>query len=322
MSPRVLITDSVFGGFEPERAVLDPLGVELIIASDQSAEALIAQSADIDGMLVCFASIPASVIEAAAAGGAKIIARYGIGYDNIDIEAATRAGIVVTNVPDYCFDEVADHTMALLLGSVRAVFAAARGVAQGGWEIDHAAVRRVADRRLTILGLGGIGRRVAQRAQAFGIEVVGYDPFVKAGEVPGVTVVDSLEEALEAADIVSLHVPMTAENSKLIRAETIAMMKASPILINTSRGGLVDLDDVVAALGDGTLSGVALDVTDPEPLPADHPLRTHPHAVVTPHMAFHSVEATEELQRRAAQEIARSLRGEPADRPVNPQAAR
>jgi D-3-phosphoglycerate dehydrogenase len=160
---------------------------------------------------------------------------------------------------------------------------------------------------------------VATRAQAFGIEVVGYDPFLDPFEVPGVREARTLEDALRGADYVSLHVPATAENRHLIDREAIALMDAEPLLINTSRGGLVDLDAVVEGLDSGRLSGAALDVTEPEPLPEGHPLRTHPRAIITPHMAFHSVEATQELQRRTATEALRVLRGERPDRPVNPE---
>jgi D-3-phosphoglycerate dehydrogenase / 2-oxoglutarate reductase len=224
---------------------------------------------------------------------------------------------VVTNVPDYCLDEVADHTMALVLALARRVVAAARNVASGGWKIDDASIRRLRGRRLALIGLGGIGRRVARRAQAFGFEVVGHDPQVDASRIPGILPAPSFEEAVRDADVVSLHVPMSEENARLIRAETLGLMQGRPILVNTARGGLVDLDDLLAALDEGRLSGAALDVTEPEPLPAAHPLRDHPRAIVTPHMAFHSAEATEEVRRRAAGEVARTLRGYPPDCPVN-----
>jgi D-3-phosphoglycerate dehydrogenase / 2-oxoglutarate reductase len=314
---KVLVTDSVFSGVGVEREVLAPLGVEIVVASDQRSETLAVEAADAIGLLVCFAQVTRPVVHAAASGGCKVIARYGIGYDNVDLQAATEAGIVVTNVPDYCLDEVADHTMALVLALARRVVAAARNVASGGWKIDDASIRRLRGRRLALIGLGGIGRRVARRAQAFGFEVVGHDPQVDASRIPGILPAPSFEEAVRDADVVSLHVPMSEENARLIRAETLGLMQGRPILVNTARGGLVDLDDLLAALDEGRLSGAALDVTEPEPLPAAHPLRDHPRAIVTPHMAFHSAEATEEVRRRAAGEVARTLRGYPPDCPVN-----
>lgn len=316
---RIVVTDHVFPNLEPEEEIFSELGAEVVLAPSTDEETLVGLAGEADGMLVCFAPVPATVVDAAGAAGCKVIARYGIGYDNVDVAAATRNGIVVTNVPDYCLGEVADHTMALLLAAARGVVPAARSVAAGGWEIDHASIHRIAGRRLALVGLGAIGRRVASRARAFDIEVTAYDPFVEEGEVDGVKMATSLEALVADADYVSLHAPATEENHHLINAQVIAAMGNSPVLINTARGGLVDLDAVVAGLDSGSLSGVALDVTDPEPLPEDHVLRTHPKAIITPHTAFHSVEATEELQRRAAGEVLSVLTGGAPDRPVNPE---
>lgn len=314
--PLVAVSDHPFGtGFDVERSVLDPLGVELVLAPSTDEETLAELARTASAMLVCYAPIPRRVIAAAAEGGCRVIARYGIGYDNVDIAAATEADITVTNVPDYCLDEVADHTFALLLAAARGVVRAAEVVRDGGWEAGST-LHSLRGRRLALIGLGRIGRKVAERAQAFGIEVVGYDPYVQ-GDVAGVDVVGSLEEAIAQADFVSLHVPMSDDNRHLIGADTIAQMRRAPLLVNTSRGGLVDLDAVAQALDEGGLGGVALDVTEPEPLPSDHPLRRHPKAIVTPHIAYYSEEAQQELQRRAADEVARALRGEQPRSPVN-----
>lgn len=317
--PRIVVTDHVFPNLEIEEEVLSAIDAEIVLAPDTDEATLVDLAGGADGLLVCFAPVPASVVDAAAGAGCKVIARYGIGYDNVDVEASTRNGIVVTNVPDYCLDEVADHTMALLLASARGLVPATRSVADGGWEIDHSSIHRIAGRRLALVGLGAIGRRVADRARAFGLEVAAYDPFVDAGEVEGVTMVATLQELMHGADFVSLHAPATEENRNLVDAALLAEMDSSPVLINTARGALVDLDAVLSALESGALSGVALDVTEPEPLPEDHPLRRHPRAIVTPHTAFHSVEATDELQRRAAGEVLAVLSGREPDRPVNPE---
>jgi D-3-phosphoglycerate dehydrogenase / 2-oxoglutarate reductase len=314
---RILITDHVFPGLDIEREVLAQLGAEIVLAPSSDEDTLVEQASRVDGILVCFASVSERVVDAAAAGGCRIIARYGIGYDNVAVDAASRHGIVVTNVPDYCLDEVADHTMALLLAAARGVVPATREVGAGGWSIGHEGIHRLAGRQIALVGLGGIGQRVAVRAQAFGLKVVGVDPFVQSRGVPGVELVGNLEDALEESNFVSLHLPATAENRHLIDQQRIGCMKASPVLINTSRGSLVDLNAVLQALDNGSLAGVALDVTDPEPLPPDHPLRTHPRAIITPHMAFHSVEATDELQRRTAEEVLRVLTGQRPERPVN-----
>jgi D-3-phosphoglycerate dehydrogenase / 2-oxoglutarate reductase len=314
---RVLITDQVFGGTTIERRVLEPLGVEVVEAPSVDEATLVRLASGVAGLLVCYAKITESVLEAAAPT-CKVVARYGIGYDNIPMATATRLGMVVTNVPDYCLDEVADHAMALLLAMARRVAQMDRDVRAGAWKVPGSGIHRLAGRRLALIGVGRIGRRVAGRAQAFGLEVVAYDPFVQIRDLPGVTRADSVEEAVADADVISLHAPLTAENHHLIGPSTIARMRRTPIIVNTSRGGLVDLQAVTEALDDGRLSGVALDVTEPEPLPADHPLRSHPLALVTPHASFYSAEAQDELQLRVAEEIARSLQGEPPRSPVNP----
>jgi len=313
---RVLITDQVFGGTEIERAVLEPLGVEVVEAQAQDEETLVALAAGVQGILVCFAPVTAAVVQSAAAGGCKVIARYGIGWDNVDVAEASRHGIVVTNVPDYCLDEVADHALALLLAPARGIVASAAAVRAGDWAVPREGVHRLAGRRLALLGVGRVGRRFAARAAALGLEIVAYDPHLEPWDLEGVRRVDSVEEAVAEADYISLHAPLTPETHHMIDERAISAMRRRPLVINTARGGTVDTDAVTAALVDGRLGGVALDVVEVEPLPADHPLRTHPRAVVTPHMAFYSAEAQHELQRRAAEEVARGLRGEPAQNPV------
>ncbi|HEY8735790.1 MAG TPA: C-terminal binding protein [Candidatus Dormibacteraeota bacterium] len=316
---RVLITDHVFTDIETERSMLKPLGAEVELATAIDEQSLVGRARGAAAIIVCYAKLTEPVVLAAAEGGCRVIARYGIGYDNVDVAAATRAGLLVTNVPDYCLDEVADHTMALLLDMARGVTVAAAGVRAGSWAHPSVRIHRMDGRVLALIGTGRIGRRVASRAMAFGLRVVGFDPYLKAWDLPGVERVETLEAALETADFISLHAPMTAANHHLIGPATLAMVKRSPILINTARGGLVDLDAVIEALDDGRLGGVALDVTEVEPLSADHPLRHHPRALLTPHMAFYSEEAQRELQRRAAEEVVRALKGEDPRCPVNPE---
>ena len=307
---RVLVTDHVFGDLEAERAALAAIGARLEQAPATDPESLAAAAAGAAAMLVCFAQVPERVVDAAADGGCRIIARYGIGVDNVTVETATRRGVQVTNVPDYCLDEVADHAMALLLASARGVVVAANGVREGGWTVPQEGIHRLEGRRLALIGVGRIGRRVANRARAFGYEVVAYDPYQEGGAA-------SVEEAVAEADAVSLHAPLTDDTRHIIGEATLSAMKRRPVLVNTSRGGLVDLEAVTRALDDGRLGAVALDVTEPEPLPAGHPLRTHPRAIVTPHMSFYSAEAQAELQRRAVEEVVRALTGEPPRCPVN-----
>jgi D-3-phosphoglycerate dehydrogenase / 2-oxoglutarate reductase len=315
-SPRVLITDHPFGSLETEHGLLDPLGAEVTLAPATDEATLAGAARSADAILVCYAPVTRAVVDAAATAGCRIIARYGIGYDNVDVEAANEHGITVTYVPDYCLEEVADHTMALLLALARGVPEAAGVVRAGGWSVPPAPVHRIAGRRLALVGVGRIGRKVAERAAAFGYEVVGHDAPAGEWEIPGITRVATLEEAVAEADAISLHVPLTEETRHVIGPATIALMRRSPIVVNTARGPLVDLEAATRALEDGTLGGLGLDVTEPEPLPAGHPLRDHPRAIVTPHKAFYSVEAQADLQRRAVEEVVRALRGEAPHRPV------
>lgn len=317
MSSQVLLTDRPFGSDDIERRVLTEIGLDLVRAPDTAPETLARLADGIAGMLVCYATVGPEVIEAAAQGGCRVIARYGIGFDNIDIEAATTAGIVVTYVPDYCIGEVADHTFALLLAAGRAVVTAAAGVRAGAWEVPSSGVRRLQGSRLALIGVGRIGHEVANRALAFGMKVIAYDPYVSSWD-ERLERAHSVAEALSGAQFVSLHAPLTAENHHLIGAEQLELLGDGAIVVNTSRGGLLDLDAVTAELTGGSLGGVALDVTEIEPLPANHPLRTHPLALITPHMSFYSAEAQDELQERAVASVVDVVAGRAPRNPVNP----
>ncbi|MEA2406024.1 MAG: D-3-phosphoglycerate dehydrogenase / 2-oxoglutarate reductase [Thermoleophilaceae bacterium] len=318
MSARVLVTDHVARDFELERSLFEAEGVEVVVAPDTEEQTLATLASEADALLVCYAPVSRRVVEAASAGGVRVIARSGIGWDNIDVEAAREADIPVTYVPDYCIGEVADHTFALLLALARGVIAAADSVCGGEWRIPRGTVHRLAGRRLALVGVGRIGMAVARRAAAFDLDVVAFDPFKTDWASGQLERAETLEEALAEADFVSLHAPLTPDTHHIIDAASIATMRRRPALVNTSRGPLVDLAAVTRALERGELSGVALDVTDPEPLPAGHRLRSHVHAIVTPHMAFYSVEAEEELRRRACDEVLRALAGRPPLSPIPP----
>jgi len=311
------MSDNIFASLEEFQSAFAGAGLELEVSPAADEATLEERVRGAAALLVVYAKITEPVIRAAAATGCRVISRCGIGFDNIDIEAATRAGLQVTYVPDYCLDEVADHTLALLLTIARSIVPAAAAVRSGDWSTPRDRIHQLAGRRLALLGVGRIGRRVATRAQAFGLEVSAYDPYLAEWDLVGVERAGSVEELLRDADYISLHAPLTAANRHLIQASTIDLMKRAPVLINTSRGGLVDLGAVTAALDDGRLSGAALDVTEVEPLPADHPLRRHSRALITPHMAYYSVESESELKRRGADEVLRALRGEPPRCPVN-----
>jgi D-3-phosphoglycerate dehydrogenase len=315
---RVVVADQVADDLAIEIAALEPIGAELVLAGSPDEDSLVAAVPDADAILVTYAKVSARVIEAAPR--CRIVARYGIGYDNVDVTAASRAGMFVTNVPDYCLDEVADHTLALLLGVARGVVAASARVRDGHWDGGTGDIHRLRGRRLALIGVGGIGRRVALRARACGLDVVSYDPYLADWNVADVERAATLDEAVAEADFVSLHMPLSEATHHIVNAELIASMRRAPVLINTARGPLVDHDALAAALASGAISGAALDVTEPEPLPRDHPLRRDPRAVITAHMAFYSVEAGEELRRRAAEEVGRVLRGIAPEHAINREA--
>jgi D-3-phosphoglycerate dehydrogenase len=319
MSFIVAITDYVFPSLEPERAVLEPLGVELRPQQCRSEEEIIALAQDAEGVLNCYAKMTARVIENLKR--CKIIARYGIGVDNVDLAAASKAKILVTNVPDYCVDEVSDHALALFLALARRIIPAHGAVTGGAWDVvAHAGIRRLRGQTLGLLGFGKIAKALASKVQPFGVKVLVYDPYLDPALIARHRVeAVSLDRLLAEADAVSVHVPLSPETRNLIGGRELALMKSAAFLINTSRGGIVDEHALAAALKESQLGGAALDVLSVEPPPADHPLRQAPNIILTPHLAFYSRESVIELQTKAAEEVARALRGEPPRCPVNPE---
>lgn len=317
MSFVVAVTDYVFPSLEPEQRVLGPLGAELRPGQCKSEEEIIALAGGADAVLNCYAKMTARVIEKLER--CKIIARYGIGVDNVDLGAATRAKILVTNVPDYCVDEVSDHALALMLALARHIVAADRAVKAGGWDVvAHAEIHRLRGQTLGLLGFGKIARALASKVQPLGMKVLVYDPYLEPELIGrhGAEAVN-LDRLLAEADAISIHVPLSPETRSLIGKRELARIKSTAFLINTSRGGIVDEDALATALKEARLGGAALDVLSAEPPPPDHPLRRAPNMILTPHLAFYSRESVVELQTKAAEEVARALKGEPPRSPVN-----
>jgi len=226
----------------------------------------------------------------------------------VDIAAAAQRGIWVANVPDYCMDEVADHTLMLVLAAMRRLPHMTQQVAQGRWlDPELPVVRRLSGRTLGLVGVGRIGERVATRARGFGLRVIAHDPRLDTERATALAIepVD-LPRLLAASDIVSLHLPLTPDTRHLLRAETFALMRPGSVLVNTSRGGLVDLDALATVLADGVVAAAGLDVLDGEPEPPlGHPLLADPRVIVTPHVAFYSVDAQADLGRRVRMRRAR-----------------
>jgi D-3-phosphoglycerate dehydrogenase len=314
---RVVVTDSVFASLDIERRVLGEIGAALVPLQATSEAELLDHVGDADGLLVCYAPVTRRVIERLSR--CRVIARYGIGVDNVDVEAATERRIYVTNVPDYCVDEVSDHALALLLACARKVAFLDRRVRGGRWDArDAAPVWRLRGRVLGLVGFGKIPRRLAGAARALGLEVIAYDPFVNAEAMaPHHAAKVGLDELLARSDFVSVHAPLMAETRGLIGEAALRAMKPTAYLINTSRGPLVSLQALIRALREKRIAGAALDVLETEP-PADiEALRELDSLIVTPHVAFYSEESVQELQRKAAEEIRTVLSGGTPRYPVN-----
>ena len=314
---RVFVTDRAWPDLAVERAVLEPLGVELVEAPADDG-AMVALGPGLDGVLTCWRTVPPALLDAAPR--CRIVSRYGIGLDNIPVAHATALGIVVANVPDFCLDEVSDHALALLLAAARRIVPFAAETAAGTWTPAlGGGLPRLRGRTLGLIGYGNIARAVAPKALAFGLRVLVSTPRLGPGEIAaGVTAVD-LPTLLAESDYVSLHVPLNDGTRGMIGTESFRAMKPTAWLINTSRGAVVDEAALIQALDEGQIAGAALDVLQVEPPPPDHSLLNRPNAIITPHVAFASAEALIELRRRAAEHVAFVLRGERPPHVVNPE---
>ena len=306
---KVVLTDYVWESLEVEKKILAGLA-ELVPLQTKKPDDFIAQAADCDALLNTYAG-PITAEVMAKMPKCKIIARYGIGVDTIDLDAATRAGIIVTNNPTYCIEEVAEHTMALLLACARKIAFYDRMVRGGTWAVPPGKpLFRLAGSTLGLVGFGNIARQVAVRAASFGMRVLYADPFVKEGQFadPGRKV--ELNDLLKASDFVSVHPPLTPQTRKMINDDALSRMKPGAFLINCSRGPIVDTEALVRALDARKIAGCALDTTDPEPLPDPHPLRGRDNVIINPHVAWYSETAMVGLQAGAPNEVRRVLSGE------------
>lgn len=299
---KVLVTDAEYSSLDLESSVLAAAGHELRLASCKTAEDVIEAGAGIDAMLVQYAPITAAVFEALPQLG--LVSRYGVGVDAVDTDAAQRHGVWVCNVPDYGTTEVALHAVAMLLALLRNLAGHDREVRTGHWDYHLGGeLRRPSSLTLGVVGLGRIGRMTAERAAPWFSAVVGYDPHLPDFAWPEVFERVEILDLFARSSAVTLHLPLTEDTRGLVGVDLLARMPTGSYLVNTSRGGLVDLDALLGALDSGRLAGAALDVLPQEPPPNDHPLLSHPRALITPHVAWYSAEAEAELRRKAAQNI-------------------
>jgi phosphoglycerate dehydrogenase-like enzyme len=308
--PTLLLTDADRFPFDDDdRRAIAAAGAELRELEGHDPEALVAASRGADAVFVYYARLPRETIE--RLDGVRVLARCGAGYDNIDVSAARGRGIEVVYVPDYAMDDVADHTLALLLACARKVALSDRAVRAGSWPGygDLAPMRRLRGRVLGVYGYGRIGRTLGEKARALGLRVLAHDPYVPEADA-------DRETLFRESDFLSIHVPLTAETRHAVGRDELALMKPGAILVNTARGPIVDTVALAEALANGRLGGAGIDVYEEAPLPSDHPLRRCETAVLTPHSAAYTEEGLAEVRKRPLADALRVLRGEPARDPV------
>jgi D-3-phosphoglycerate dehydrogenase / 2-oxoglutarate reductase len=308
------------GDLEPfgyERAALGQAGAELVVAHCDSGDELIAQAA---GAQVVWLEWTPPVDRAVLAGltECELVMRWGAGYDQIDVAAATELGVAVANAPAYSTENVAEHTMALLLGLARGIVAGDRAMSAGLWREPPIAHQRLSGHTLGIIGLGRIGRRVAELGRAFGCRVIAHDVRADLAVPDGVELADRAE-VVASADYLTVHTPLDAQTRHLVNAELLAGAKPGLLLVNTSRGPIVDTAALLSAIDAGIVAGAALDVFETEPLPPGSPLRSRPEVVLTPHEAASSAEATDDLRAEMCRATIQWFTEGWADSVVNPE---
>jgi D-3-phosphoglycerate dehydrogenase len=332
MAPRytvVMTSNRYRWDMAPEQAILTrfpDLDIDLRGATVITEDDLIAVGREAD-VLLCSTLDNLNRHVLSSLSRTKIIARYGVGLDNVDLDAATDHGILVTHFPQYCTNEVADHALAMILALNRRIVEQDRALRAGAWvalrhetrKILRGPIRPLREQTLGIVGCGRIGRAVAKRAAPFGLTILAADPYVPAEEVQAVGAEPvSLEELLPRADIITIHCPLTPETRGMIDAGRLALMQPSAILVNTARGPIVDVDAIGEALAAGRIAGAGLDVVYPEPLPADHLLYTLPNVILTPHSAYYSERSVEIVREQTLVEALRVLQGRRPQTVANP----
>jgi len=318
--PKIAITDYTFPDLSIEESILQSAGIEVVSFKEKRSPSEIANLVrDADAVIAQFAPVNAEVVSAMSK--AKAIVRYGIGYDNVDTAAARERGIPVCNIPDYCIDEVADHTLAFILAITRQVVPNAMHLREGQWGLATPLSTMSSLKHLTvgIVGFGRIGREVVKRLLAFKTRVLVFDPVVAADEITasGAVAAASFDALLAQSDIVSPHCPSTPKTKQLFNSAAFAKMKPGSVFINVGRGDLADSSAVTQALQSGYLGGAALDVFDPEPIPVDHPIRTMPNVILAAHIASASPPAVKTLRETAARIALKAVRGETLPNIVN-----
>ena len=313
---KVVISDYSWPSINIEQEFFRKNNIDLEVAN--SSEDLLTKIIDADGLLFCFSDINENVLRAGTK--LKVAQRYGIGVDNIDINVANELGIVVSNIPDYCIDEVSDHALSMILSLNRMLSPHSSMVKQGKWSevVKSQRVYRLSEATLGIVGFGRIGRRLAKKCQALGINVISYDPLISDSQIDGVEIV-TFNELLKRSNIVSLHVPLIDSTYHMINDEQLSIMMDDVILINVSRGGLINEDALSLYLEQGKVRGAGLDEIEDHSSDASNPLFNFENVIITPHTAFFSQESTQELQIRACDQLLNILNGHKPKYFINPE---
>lgn len=300
---RVVITDADYPSVDLERSILEAAGFEVILAQCRLPMDVVQAAQGAVALLVQYAPITRAVLEALPT--VRVVSRYGVGVDTVDLDAARELGVWVANVPDYGVEEVATHALAMALALVRHLPFLDRSVRGGQWHyLATGPIRRPSTLTMGIVGMGRIGRLVAERARPVFREVLAYDPYIPDDAWPAsVKRTETLAALFAQSNVISLHMPLTPESRGLVNWQLLKQMPAGSYLVNTARGALVVIDDLLRALDEGILAGAALDVLPEEPPIPDHPVLSHPRVLLTPHTAFYSAEAETELRRKAALNI-------------------
>jgi len=315
---KIVVTDDRYKNYEEEKKVFESIDAELVIGNYTAPDEVSEACRDADGILCNLAPMPQDVIESLER--CKIISRYGVGYDNVDVKACTKKGIYVANVPDYCAEDVSDHALALLMGCIRKIARRDAQVREGRWNVgSEDPVYRACGKTFAFLGFGTIGRCLFRKIKGLNFSrVLVYDPYLDKDSISSLGAVKvEMEEALKDADYISIHMPLNDKTRGIIDKTAFSIMKKSAILINTSRGPIVDEDALIDALKSGKINSAGLDVHKSEPLEEDNPLKIIENCILTDHMGWYSEESMAELKRKAAENIKDVISGSKPKYAVN-----
>lgn len=312
---RIIITDCDHENMLEEEAVFRRAGIGYTLLQCRTEEEVISQCQEGEILINQYAPMTQRVLSRLPA--LKLIVRYGVGYNNIDVDAATRLGIQVCNIPDYGTNEVADHAFALMMALTRKIVTMNRRTKEAGWDYTYAIpIQRYSEMTVGVVGLGRIGRTFAGLVKGLGCQVIGYDPYYTPNETDGTGFIQpaGFEELVKASDVISIHCPYTKD---LFCRETFQMMKNSAVLINVARGGIINEQDLDEALETGEIAGAGLDCMEHEPMPRDASIFRHENLICTPHMAWYSQQASADLKRKVAEQAVLFASGRPVSYPVN-----